>query len=261
MTAYPLWEGAFPGTATETPTVTHYPPAEKRSDAAFVIFPGGAYVGRATYEGEGYAEFLTAFGINAFVVDYRVQPAAFPAPLLDARRAIRFVRANAERFGIDPDKIVVMGSSAGGHLAALVSTFCEPIEGEGIDEIDDLNAIPNAQVLCYPVISSDETIGHLGSYHHLLGDQYEDRDAYSPERLVTASTPRAFLWHTANDEVVNVTNSYLYATALREVGVPCERHVFPFGHHGMGVRYANPHALQWVELLRGWLNLIGFLSE
>ena len=261
MTTYPLWEMGAPGDATEVPTITHYPPAKRKSNAAFVIFPGGAYVGRAPYEGEGYAEFLNDFGINAFVVAYRVMPAAFPAPLLDARRAVRFVRANAERFGIDPHKIAVIGSSAGGHLAALVSTFCEAIEGEGIDEIDEIDALPNAQALCYPVVSSDDTIGHLGSYHHLLGDLYDRKDAYSPELLVTAATPPAFLWHTANDSVVDVRNSYRYATALREAGVPCEVHVFPFGSHGMGVVYASPHVLQWVELLRRWLILIGFLDE
>ncbi|MBO7292531.1 MAG: alpha/beta hydrolase, partial [Clostridia bacterium] len=171
MTVYPLWEGTFPGTATETPAVTFYPPAEKKSDAAVVIFPGGGYHHRAKHEGEGYAEFLNGFGIAAFVVDYRVTPAYFPDPLLDARRAVRFVRANAERFGIDPQKIAVMGSSAGGHLAALVSTYLERIEGEGVDAIDEFDALPNAQVLCYPVISSDERIAHVGSFRTLLGDR------------------------------------------------------------------------------------------
>ena len=261
MTAYPLWEGAFPGTATETPTVTHYPPAEKRSDAAFVIFPGGGYHHRAKHEGEGYAELLNSFGITAFVVDYRVTPAFFPAPLLDARRAVRFVRANAEKFGIDPTKVAVMGSSAGGHLAALVSTFFERIEGEGIDEIDDLDALPNAQVLCYPVITSDETLGHTASYHNLLGDRYEERASFSPELLVSEATPPAFLWHATPDAVVNVIHSYRYATALREAGIPCELHTFPVGTHGMGVAANNPHVAQWTGLLKRWLCLIGFLGE
>ena len=261
MTAYPLWEGAFPGTATETPTITHYPPAEKRSDAAFVIFPGGGYHHRAKHEGEGYAELLNSFGITAFVVDYRVTPAFFPAPLLDARRAVRFVRANAEKFGIDPQKVAVMGSSAGGHLAALMSTFFERIEGEGIDEIDDLDALPNAQVLCYPVITSDETLGHTASYHNLLGDRYEERASFSPELLVSEATPPAFLWHATPDAVVNVIHSYRYATALREAGIPCELHTFPVGTHGMGVAANNPHVAQWTGLLKRWLCLIGFLGE
>lgn len=261
MTTYPLWEGTFPGTPTEIPTITHYSPVEKQSDAAVVIFPGGGYHHRAKHEGEGYAEFLNAFGLNAFVVDYRVAPARFPDPLLDARRAVRFVRANAKQLGIDPDKVAVMGSSAGGHLAALVSTYCEGIEGEGADEIDNFDALPNAQVLCYPVVSSDEALGHLNSYRNLLGDRYEERAAVDPELLVTAATPRAFLWHATPDAVVNVTNSYRYATALREAGVPCEVHTFPVGTHGMGVAASNPHVAQWVGLLKNWLILIGFLSE
>ena len=261
MTVYPLWEGACPGTATETPTVTFYPPEEKQSDAAFVIFPGGGYHHRARHEGEGYAEFLNGFGITAFVVDYRVTPAHFPAPLLDARRAVRFVRANAEKFGIDPQKIAVMGSSAGGHLAALVSTYCERIEGEGADAIDEFDPIPNGQVLCYPVISSDETLGHTASYHNLLGDRYEERAAFSPELLVTTATPRAFIWHATPDAMVSVIHSYRYATALREAGVPCELHTFPVGTHGMGVAANDPHVAQWVELLRRWLMMSGFLPE
>ncbi len=259
MTTYPLWDGKAPGAETEIPSIDCYLPEKKFTDAAFVIFPGGGYSGRARHEGAGFAEFLTEFGITAFVVNYRVAPATFPDELLDARRAVRFVRANAERFGIDPDRVIVMGSSAGGHLAALVSTYREEIAGEGADGVDECSPFPNAQVLCYPVISSDEAISHAYSYRKLLGDLYPEREAYSPELLVTAETPPAFLWHTAEDSVVNVENSYRYATALRQAGIPAEMHIFPFGPHGLGTAPQDPHVAQWVELLRRWLLLLGYL--
>ena len=196
--------------------------------------------------------------MNAFVVDYRVAPAHFPDELLDARRAIRFVRANAEKFGIDKSKIAVMGSSAGGHLAAFVSTYRKAIDGEGIDVIDSECCIPNAQILCYPVISSDEEIAHKGSYTNLLDTLYAEREEYSPELIADERTPQAFIWHTSDDSVVNVENSYRYAAKLRRLSIPCEMHVFPNGPHGLGLAPAMPHVAQWAELLKNWLKYIGF---
>ncbi|MBO7762579.1 MAG: alpha/beta hydrolase [Clostridia bacterium] len=261
MTTYPLWEGKAPGAETEIPSIDCYIPAHRTSDAAFVILPGGAYAGRAPHEGVGFAEFLNGFGIAAFVVAYRVFPAHFPDPLLDARRACRFIRANAEKFGIDEGKVAVIGSSAGGHLAALLSTYRAPIDGEGVDEIDAISPFPDLQVLCYPVISSDEEVSHAYSYQKLLGDRYDERDAYSPELLVGKETPPAFIWHTAEDAAVNVENSYRYATALRRAGIPCEMHIFPFGRHGLGRSQGDAHVAQWVELLRAYLILHGYLPK
>ena len=261
MTTYPLWEGKAPGAETEVPSVDCYLPDRKTTDAAIVIFPGGAYSGRAPHEGGAFAEFFAALGMTAFVVAYRVFPAHFPDPLLDARRAVRFVRANAEKFGIDPAKVVAIGSSAGGHLTAFLSTYREKIEGEGADAIDDLDPFPNLQVLCYPVISSDEAISHKGSYQNLLGDRYGEREIFSPELLVTRETPPAFLWHTAEDSAVSVENSYRYATALKVAGIPCEMHIFPFGPHGRGLAVREPHVAQWRPLIRNWLILNGYLPE
>ena len=126
--------------------------SQKCSDAAIVIFPGGAYRGLADHEGRGYAEFLNENGITAFVVNYRVAPHKFPLDLLDARRAVRWGRAHAGEYGICKDKIAVMGSSAGGHLTALVSTYRGAIDHEGMDAVDREEYLPNAQILCYPVI-------------------------------------------------------------------------------------------------------------
>ena len=145
----------YPAEWEEIPEITAYIPAEKKCNGAVVIFPGGAYRGRAAHEGKGYAEFLQSKGICAFDVAYRVSPHRFPLELLDARRAVRWVRAHAEEYGIDKNKIAVMGSSAGGHLAAMVSTYIDPIEFEGLDSVDAEDYLPNAQILCYPVITGD----------------------------------------------------------------------------------------------------------
>lgn len=261
MDTYQLWSEKAPGAETEAPLLEAYIPEKRKTRAAFLILPGGAYAHRAPHEGVGYAEFLNSFGISAFVVGYRVSPATFPDPLLDARRAVRYLRANAEKFDIDPERIAVIGSSAGGHLAAFLSTYRKPLEGEGGDEIDTYDYLPNLQVLCYPVISSDEQISHAYSYRMLLGDLYDDRAAYSPELLVSADTPPAFIWHTAEDAAVSVENSYRYATALKMNNIPCEMHIFPFGAHGRGVGKNEPHVAQWVPLLKNYLTLYGYLPN
>lgn len=266
MNTYHLWPEKIPGTYREEPILEHYSPKTKRSRAAILILPGGGYSHRAPHEGVGYAEFLNDLGIEAFVLAYRVTGGApaddtplFPAPLLDARRAVRYLRHNADALGIDTDKIAVMGSSAGGHLAAFVSTYRAPIEGEGVDAIDEIDCIPNAQILCYPVISSDEEVSHCRSYKCLLGRLYEERDTYSPDLIADERTPKAFLWHTAADQAVNVINSYRYATALRKLNIPCEMHIFPYGTHGRGVAADDPHLHQWVGLLKNWFILNEYL--
>ncbi|MBE6694828.1 MAG: alpha/beta hydrolase [Ruminococcaceae bacterium] len=257
----------------ESSTLIHFFPAiNKKSDAAIVIFPGGAYTHRAEHEGKAYAEFLAENGISAFVVDYRVAPDYFPKPLADARRAVRFVRYYSEKFGIDASKVAVMGSSAGGHLAALVSTYRGEIEGEGIDEIDNECYLPNAQILCYPVISTvDDTIWHRGSGLNLLGeDNLDFAPNVSPELIADEKTPQAFIWHTAPDGV-NVINSYVYASALRRKNVPVEMHIFPEGPHGLGLcvlhasldeeaKKMRRHVGRWSQMLLTWFSYIGYID-
>ncbi len=242
--------------------ITYYKAIIKSTDAAVVILPGGGYAMRAPHEGEGYAQLINTFGMDAFVVDYRVAPNRFPIPLLDARRAMRFVRANAEKFGIAKDKILIMGSSAGGHLAALTSSYLEAIDGEGVDEIDNEDFLPNGQILCYPVISSDVTIAHSGSFKNLLGERYEaEKELYSTDTLVSEKTPIAFIWHTSEDGAVNVINSYRYGEALRKNKIPHEMHIFPHGVHGLGVCVNDPYVAEWTQLLRRWLALNGFILK
>lgn len=253
-----LWEST-PGLCEEIPKITAYIPDDKKSDAAIVIFPGGGYAMRADYEGEGYAKFLAENGYTAFSVDYRVLPHRFPLPVLDGRRAVRFVRYNAEKYGIDKKKIAVMGSSAGAHLAATLSNYYEPIDFEGTDSVDSEDFVPNAQILCYPVISlCDEKIMEKGSANNLLGELWTDKkDGLSPEQTVSERTPKAFIWHTFNDNIVNVKNSLVYADRLKDFGIAAEMHIFPEGEHGLGLANGDDrikkHVSQWSKLLLNWL--------
>lgn len=249
-----LWKQT-PGMCEEIPVLDIYIPENKTTDIAVVIMPGGGYRGRAPHEGKGYAEFLNAHGIAAFVCQYRVAPHRFPLPLLDARRAIRYVRYYSEKFGINKEKVYIMGSSAGGHLSALTSTYREPIEFEGMDDIDRENPNPNGQILCYPVIKLlGKGIAHLGSGKNLLDDlQAEMGEELSPDLIADENTPKAFIWHTFNDGAVNVINSLDYAKRLRQMNVPVEMHIYPEGPHGLGLAPAYPHVADWAQRLIAWL--------
>ena len=248
MEIYNLWKNS----QGDNVVIECYKPLKQSNDIAVVVFPGGGYSKLSLHEGEGYAHLLNGFGITAFVLKYRVAPNHFPLPLLDARRAIRFVRANAESFDIDKNKVLVMGSSAGGHLAALVSTYNKEI-GEEDDELRKEDFLPNGQILCYPVISAEENILHADSYQNLLGAAYKNKKKYSPDLLVTNKTPPAFIWHTATDRSVFCINSFRYAEALWKKGVPCELHTFCEGGHGLGIASQFPHVAQWTVLLKNWV--------
>lgn len=262
MDKLPLWN-VVPGYCEETPAIIPFIPAEKKSDAAVVIFPGGGYSGRAAdHEGDQFARMFNDAGVTAFVVEYRVSPHRFPSPMLDGRRAVRFVRAHAAEYGIAVDKIAVMGSSAGGHLAATVATYQGDEPREVVDAIDREDGVPNAQILCYPVICAPagDGIAHEGSYKNLLGDASSvAAEAVDPAKNVTDATPPAFIWHTADDNVVNVINSYTYATALRQHNVPLEMHIYPHGRHGLGLGADEPYVRPWADSLLRWFGWLGWL--
>ncbi len=261
MTAYKLWDNA-PGLCCEEPMLEYYPTENKKTDATVIIFPGGGYNHRAAHEGGDYALFLNSIGMDAFVCQYRVWPHKFPLPLMDARRAVRFVRANAEKFGIDPEKVAVMGSSAGGHLSALVSTYNTPIDLETNDEIDSENPIPNGTIMCYALTHQPDEleVSNVSCYTTLCEDG-TDYASVAPDNLVTNTTPPAFMWHTSLDSVVNVTNSYLYAAALRKHNIPHEMHIFAKGRHGLGLAEGWDYINQWPVLLRNWFRHMGWLPE
>ena len=252
-----LFEGEF------EPVLEYYPAEVKKGDGAVVILPGGGYAKRAPHEGDGYARFLNSIGIDAFVCEYRVKPYAYPYPLLDARRAMRYVRANAEKFGINSRKIAIMGSSAGGHLAAVTSVYPQKLDGEGLDELDSVDYLPNAQILCYPVT---DYASHNGSYHHLYGldkcrdDAFEEFKAkLNPIDYVRADVPPAFIWHTEVDKSVSVVSTLKYVTALHNADVRVELHVYPEGAHGLGLASDNPFIARWSNDLEIWLRHIGFI--
>ena len=251
-----LWENT-PGAYEKVPTLDVYIPENKTSDFAVVILPGGGYSVHADYEGKDYAEFLNDHGITAFVCPYRVHPHQFPLPLLDARRAIRYVRYHSKEYGIQKNKVYIMGSSAGGHLAALTSTYYKPIEFEGTDAIDKESFLPDGQILCYPVIALlGKGLAHLSSGQRLLGmKQAEMGEELSPHLIADATAPRAFIWHTFEDGAVSVNNALLYAKRLRDVGVSTELHIYPYGAHGQALAKEKPHIHNWTRDLLEWLVL------
>ncbi len=236
----------------------HLPDKDKATGAAALIFPGGGYgILAMEHEGQDYAKWLNERGIAGIVVKYRVGGGLgyqYPVPFLDARRAIRTVRANAAEWGIKPDRIGVMGSSAGGHLASLCATrFDDKFSEETSDEIDQKSARPDFAILCYPVITMDPSLGHTGSRKNLAGDvaDRELLDTLSTEKAVSKNTPPTFLLSTSDDPI-DCRNSYLFASALRANGIPHALHVFEKGGHGYGLKGNGPLS-EWPDLLDAWL--------
>lgn len=262
-----LWDNETPGyelgVSNEIPTMTPYLLQTNKLHGAIIVFPGGGYVGRADHEGEPIARWLNSIGLSAVVVHYRVAPTRHPYPLMDAKRAIKLVRYHAEDWNLDPHRIGILGFSAGGHLAASLSThFDEGTAGGAEDPVEALSSRPDAAVLCYPVISFGEH-RHHGSMINLLGDNASDEliQDLSNELMVTPNTPPTFLWHTADDGAVPVENSLLYAGALSRNKVPFELHVFPEGSHGLGLALGDPHVAQWTKLCERWFGDLGFLEH
>ena len=268
---FPLWEGDAPGakgqTTADIPTLTHFLAAEKNNTgAAMVICPGGGYGMLAGHEGKDYAEFLQMHGINAFVLKYRLGSAGYRHPIMlgDAARALRTVRANAVAWKIDPQKIGVMGSSAGGHLAATLLTHFDKGDFTSKDPIERVSSRPDLGILCYAVISMGPTTHH-GSGKNLLGAEpsAELIEELSNELQVTPQTPPTFLWHTANDGTVKVENSLAFAFALSKSKVPFALHIFENGGHGLGLASKPPYkdVHPWADDLLYWLNTRKFLGE
>jgi len=261
-----LWPDGAPGAKGDTledkPRITPYLVPGDGPSACVVVCPGGGYGGRAAHEGEPVARWLNTLGISAGVLDYRVKPYQHPIPLGDAQRAIRFVRAKATEWRIDPKRVGILGFSAGGHLAASASTIFDAGNPDATDPIDRPSCRPDATVLCYPVITFGE-FRHHGSMVNLLGKDPDPklRESLSLETRVTPRTPPTFLWHTSDDPGVPVENSLLYAMALRKNKVPFALHVFPHGPHGIGLAANVPEARQWPALCAEWLKGLGFTGK
>jgi acetyl esterase/lipase len=225
---------------------------------AILVLPGGGYGGQADHEAEPVAEWLASLGIHAYVLRYRVAPHRHPAPLEDAKAALLQIRADSNGLAVDRTRVGVLGFSAGGHLAATLSTAV----ATGNTLLDRHDAIPDLSVLCYPVVSYTEDV-HQGCVDNLLGATPPEgmlREV-SAELHVTAATPPAFVWHTADDAAVSVHHSLAYTASLVRAGVPAELHVFPHGRHGLGLAPEDPGPAQWTSLCEAWLERKGWTQS
>jgi acetyl esterase/lipase len=229
--------------------ITAYPAPGGGSRAAVLVLPGGGYQMLADHEGHDYAEWLRGLGLHAFVLRYPVAPARHPEPVTVATDALAYVRSGDHGLAVDPTRVGVIGSSAGGHLAG-----CLSVGMAGPDA-----PRPDVTILCYPVISFVSE-PHQGSATNLLGPEPTDQALadLSLERRVDARTPPTFLWSTADDEAVPVGNSLQYAKALTEQGVPTELHVLPHGRHGLGLAPDVPEVAGWSRLCEDWLRRGGW---
>ena len=264
--AIKLWETGAPNAKgsepTDVPTITPYPaPKETASRAAVVVLPGGGYSHLSEIkEGSDVARWLNSLGISAFVLKYRLGMAYHqPNQLLDAARAVRYVRSNAARWEIDPDKIGIIGFSAGGHLASTLGTHFESGKSNSTDPIERVSSRPDLMMLLYPVITMGE-FTHAGSKLNLLDQNPSDElvKQYSNELHVTSETPPTFLVHTMTDAAVPVENSLMFVAALRKAKVPVEFHLYEKGPHGFGLAPADPVLATWTARCADWLALHGF---
>lgn len=267
--SFPLWPEGAPGALgkedKDIPTLTPYlPEPDKATGAAIVICPGGGYGHLAAHEGADYARFLNESGIAGFVLKYRLGTGGYhhPAMLQDAARAVRTVRARAREWKLDPKRIGIMGSSAGGHLASTLLTHFDAGKADAANPIERASSRPDLGILCYAVISFGE-FGHRGSRNNLLGTNPPLAlvRELSNELQVTKDTPPCFIWHTCEDKGVPVENSLQFAEALRRAGVPFDLHIYQKGPHGLGLgtRDWNPEKRHpWTRNCAFWLQAQGF---
>ncbi|WP_426104528.1 alpha/beta hydrolase [Massilia sp. TSP1-1-2] len=267
----PLWPEGVPGAkaiGAETvadgktgnvsvPTLTMYGPAvDKANGAAVIICPGGGYSRLSTErEGTHYAAWLGTLGVTSFVLKYRLAQFGHPAPLQDVLRAVRLVRSQAGKLGLNPAQIGVMGSSAGAHLAASAGTLFDHPLGRTGAALDAVSARPDFMMLMYPVITMAGPAAHAGSRMALLGGAptLDAVHLMSMEQQVSPATPPTLLVHTQADKTVPVENSILFYQALTRAGVPAEMYLFEQGGHGMGMRSGLGTASAWPRRAEEWL--------
>jgi acetyl esterase/lipase len=265
----PLWPDGAPGALgtedVDRPTLAAYPVAQGRGvGTAVIVCPGGGYVNLSMdKEGDQFARWLNSIGVTAFVLKYRLGPKyRHPIELGDAQRAIRTVRAKAADYRVLPDRIGIMGFSAGGHLASSAGTHFDAGNPSAADAIDRVSSRPDFMVLGYPVISFTTSYVHRGSMRSLLGDNPDPKlvELMSNELQVTPQTPPTFLFHTTTDTVVPPENSVLFYMALRKAGVSAELHIYERGPHGVGLAQTDEALSSWPARLADWLRVRGLLN-
>jgi enterochelin esterase family protein len=265
-----LWPQGTPGTAgneeADKPSLSlYFPPADKAGGAAVVVCPGGGYGALAVdHEGRQIAQWLNSLGVTAFVLKYRIAPRYHhPAPLQDAQRALRMVRARAKEWQVDPDRIGIWGFSAGGHLASTAGTHFDDGKPEAEDPIERVSCRPDFLILAYPVVTMTGPTTHGGSRNNLLGKEPDPRlvEYLSNDKQVTARTPPTFLFHTDADKGVVPENSVLFYLALRKAGVPAELHIYEKGPHGVGLAPKDPVLSSWADRLAAWMKGRGLLQR
>lgn len=265
-----LWPEGAPGAkgdedADKPALWVFLPPAERANGTAVVVCPGGGYAHLAIgHEGKDVAEWFNARGVAAFVLRYRLAPKYMhPAPLQDVQRALRTVRSRAEFWKLDPQRVGVMGFSAGGHLASTAATHFDKGRSEDSDPIEHVSCRPDFAILCYPVIAFGTEFVHRGSQKNLLGDDPDPKlvELLANHKQVTADTPPTFLFHTNADAGVVPENSVLFYLALRQAKVPAELHIYEQGKHGVGLAADDPILSTWSARLADWLKAHGLLGK
>lgn len=266
----PLWTGAVPGALgtadADVPTLTIYQPNRMQATGTLVVIcPGGGYQNLAMdHEGHQVARWFTARGVAAVIVKYRLGPKyRHPAPLQDVLRAIRVVRSRAAELNVKPDRIGVMGFSAGGHLASSAATLFALKAAQVADGLETVSSRPDFAILGYPVIVFGADVTHKGSQRNLLGDSpsAELVTQLSTDRQVTAQTPPTFLFHTSDDAPVPPQNSVAFYLALKNAGVPAELHIYEKGQHGVGLAPGDRELSTWPERMLGWMRGRGLLDK
>ena len=256
--------GGYNSNVSEATLTMIGPAVDRPIGTAVIICPGGGYVRMSTArEGDQYANWLSTLGVTSFVLKYRMQEYGHPAPLQDVLRAVRMLRSRAAEFNINPARIGVMGSSAGGHLAASAGTLFDNPAGRTGAAMDAVSARPDFLMLMYPVISMQEPAVHAGSRKALLGaaPSAETLKLMSLEKQVTAATPPTLLIHTQEDQSVPVANSILFYQALTRAKVPAEMYLFEHGGHGMGMRDGLGTSSLWPRRAEEWMRDRGLLTQ
>ncbi len=240
------------------PELEEFAIKDGKKHSCFIILPGGGYDHLSGHEGANVAEKLNENNISAFVLYYRVAPYAHPTYINDVKRAVRYIRYNADKYNIDENKIGVMGFSAGGHLASVLAEHYDHYEYEKTDDIDDISARPDALCMCYPVVTISKNITHNRTRDNISGGNNNLLRELSSELNVREDMPPVFIWHTFEDSSVDCRNSIEMALALKEKNCKFELHIFPEGKHGLDLADNVEGTNQWFGLLLNWLKRIGF---